>query len=71
LSDYMYKLYWILHYLLGNTVIDIPSFRYRDNSVYLHECSPFWYSGIFITFNKENYHVHCCMYTCAFGLTEH
>ena len=32
----------------------IPSFRYRDNSVHLHECSPFWV-GIFITVNIENY----------------
>ena len=31
-------------------------FRYRDNSVHLHEFSPFWVD-IFITFNKENYHV--------------
>ena len=38
----------------------IPSFRYRDNSVHLHECSPFWV-GIFVTFNKENYHVYCFM----------
>jgi len=38
----------------------IPSFRYMDNSVHLHECSPFWV-GIFITFNKENYHVYCFM----------
>ena len=30
----------------------IPSFRYSDNSVHLHECSPCWV-GIFITFNKE------------------
>ena len=30
----------------------IPSFRYRDNSVHLPDCSPFWV-GIFITFNKE------------------
>jgi len=30
----------------------IPSFRYRDNSVHLHECSPVWV-GIYITFNKE------------------
>jgi len=36
----------------------IPSFRYRDNSVHVHECSPFWV-GIFITFNKENCHVYC------------
>jgi len=28
--------------------------------VHLHECSPFWV-GIFITFNKENYHVYCLM----------
>jgi len=32
----------------------IHSFRYRDNYVHLHECSPFWVC-IFITFNKENY----------------
>ena len=38
----------------------IPSFRLRDNSVHLHECSPFWI-GIFITFNTENYHVYCFM----------
>jgi len=38
----------------------IPSFRYMDNSVYLHECSPFWV-GIFITFNKEKYHIYCFM----------
>ena len=25
---------------------------------YLHECSPFWVV-LFITFNKENYHVYC------------
>jgi len=31
----------------------------RDNSVHLHECSPFWV-GIFITFIKENYHVFLC-----------
>jgi len=31
-------------------------FRYRDNSVHLHEFSPFWVD-IVITFNKENYHV--------------
>ena len=30
-------------------------FRYRDNSVHLHEFSPFWVD-IVITFNKENYH---------------
>jgi len=35
----------------------IPSISYWENSVYLHECSPFWV-GIFITFNKENYHVY-------------
>jgi len=28
--------------------------RFRDNSVHLHECSPFWV-GIYITYNKENY----------------
>ena len=27
-----------------------------DNSVHLHDCSPFWV-GIFITFNKENFYV--------------
>jgi len=31
-----------------------PSFRLRDISVHLHECSPFWV-GIFIIFCKENY----------------
>ena len=31
---------------------------------------PFWI-GIFITFNKENYHIYCFMYTCAFWLTKH
>jgi len=31
---------------------DIPSFRLRDNSVHMHECSPFWV-GIFIIFLKE------------------
>jgi len=37
-----------------NTSGQFPLFpRYRDNSVHLHECSPFWV-GIFITFNKEN-----------------
>ena len=35
-------------------MITIPYFYYRDNSVHLLECSPFWV-GIFITFNKENY----------------
>ena len=39
---------------------DIPSFRYRENSVHLHECFPFWV-GLFITLNKENYHVYCFM----------
>jgi len=38
----------------------IPSFGYRDKSVHLHECSPFC-ASIFITFNKENYHVYCYM----------
>ena len=38
----------------------IPSFRYIDNSVNVHECSPFWV-GIFITFNIENYHIYCFM----------
>jgi len=38
----------------------IPSFRYRDNSVHLHEYSPFWV-GIFITLKKENYYVYCFM----------
>ena len=37
-----------------------PSFHDGDNSVHLHECSPFWV-GIFITFNKENYNVYCLM----------
>jgi len=37
-------------------------FRYRDNFVHFHECSPFWVPvGIFITFNKENYHVYSFM----------
>jgi len=36
----------------------IPSFGIKDNSVHLHECSPFC-AGIFVTFNKENYHVYC------------
>ena len=39
-------------------IMSIPSFRNRDNSVHLHECSPFWV-GIFITFNNENYHFYC------------
>ena len=39
-------------------LMTIPFFQYRDNSVHLHECSPFWV-GIFITDNKENYHVYC------------
>ena len=39
---------------------EIHSFRYKDNSVYLHECSPFWV-GIFITFKKDNHHVDCFM----------
>jgi len=38
----------------------IPSFRYTDNSVHLHEWPPFGV-GIFVTFNKENYHVYCFM----------
>ena len=37
-------------------VYSIPSFCLRDNSVHLHDCSPFWV-GIFIIFNKENYYV--------------
>jgi len=39
-------------------VVIIPSFRYSDNSVHLHECSPFWV-GIFITLKKENYLIYC------------
>ena len=39
---------------------EIASFRYRDNFVHVHGRSPFWV-GIFITLNKENYHVHCLM----------
>ena len=35
-------------------------FRYRDKSVHLHECSPFWV-GIFVTFIKETYQVYCFM----------
>jgi len=39
----------------------IPSSLYnRDNSVHLRECSPFWV-GIFVIFNKGNYHVCCLM----------
>jgi len=38
----------------------VPSFRYRDNSVHEHECSPFWV-GIILTFTKENYNVYCFM----------
>ena len=38
-----------------NPVFLIPSFRCRDNSVHLQQCSPFWV-GILITFNKENYY---------------
>ena len=36
------------------TVTPIPSFRLRDNSVHLHECSPFWV-GIFIICEERNY----------------
>jgi len=36
----------------------VPSICYRDNSVHLYDCSPFWV-GIFITLIKENYHVFC------------
>ena len=42
----------------GKEVAVIPSFRYRDNSVHLHEC--FWV-GIFIILNKQNYHVYYLM----------
>jgi len=47
------KVFYLLLY-------SIPTFRYRDNSVHLHECSPFWV-GIFITFSKDNYYVYCLM----------
>ena len=50
----------VAHVEMGIKVMTIPSFRNRDNSVHLYECSPFWV-GIFITFNKENYHVYCFM----------
>ena len=53
-----------LHFA-GALVSLFTRFHYRDNSVHLHECSPFWV-GIFITFNQENYHVYCFMKTCAF-----
>jgi len=49
------------HLLLQNVKSEgmcIPSFHYRDNSVHLYECSPFL-EGIFVTFNKENYHIYC------------
>ena len=50
----------------------ILSFHYRDNSVL---CTFEWVFSllvdIFITFNKENYHVYCFMQTCAFWLTKH
>ena len=38
----------------------IPYFRLRDNSVHLHECSPFWI-GILTAFKEENDHVFCFM----------
>jgi len=38
-----------------------PLFCYKDNSVHLYECSPFWV-GIFITCNKEDYHVYLLFY---------
>jgi len=40
--------------------MSIPSFHFMDNSVHLHECSPFWV-GIFDSLCKENYHVDCLM----------
>ena len=51
IPEYMY---WSFLHCIKRRVISIRSFSYRDNSVHLHECSPFWV-GIFITFNKENY----------------
>jgi len=51
----------IYHVFISNKKCVMPSFRYRDNSVHLYEWSPFWVSIIFITFNKENYHVYCFM----------
>jgi len=50
----------VAHVEMGIKVMTVPSFLSRDNSVHLHECSPFWV-GIFITFDKENYHVYCFM----------
>ena len=35
----------------------IHSFRLRDKSVHLHECSPFW-ERIFVIFCKENYYIY-------------
>ena len=45
--------------------VSIPLFRYRENSVHLHEYSPFWVGVEITTFNKEKYYVYCSMETCA------
>ena len=60
---------WRLSITSKYQYLTTPSFRLSDNSVYLQECSPFWVS-IFITFNKESYHVYCFMSTCTFWLTK-
>jgi len=47
-----------------------PSFRLRDNSVRLHEnMSSFSLFSYF--FGKENNHVYCLMWTCAFWLIKY
>jgi len=37
----------------ADNILDIPSFRYRDNSVHLHECSPFWVGIISLLLTKK------------------
>jgi len=37
----------ILRGEIGTVLDAIPPFRYKDNSVHLHECSPFWYFHYF------------------------
>ena len=64
---YLRRAYFIA---LNATTSTIPSFRLNDNSVHLHESSPFWVA-IFITFCKENHNVYCLVKTCAFWLAKH
>ena len=68
-SSILYETELYVRLVIAQIVYWIDSFfRYRDNSIHLHECSPFW-EGSLITSNKENYictmltvlcrHAHC------------